>query len=225
MQLMAKEAMKLKMSVLFNKFILNKNNINPEYPNFWNQKYNNNDAQWDTGAPTPIFVNWSKTLKNSRKKILIPGCGKGHDAIFLARKNHDIYAVDFSSKAISFLKKKSKENKVSLNAICKDFFQLNQYYGEMDIILEYTFFCAINPNLRLKYIKETSRLLKNGGLFVALLLPINKNINEGGPPYGLELDKTIKQFEKYYKVLQCKKSHLSIKPRLDSEIFVIMRKI
>ena len=41
---------------------MKKNNISPEYPDFWNQKYINNDDQWDIGSPTPIFVNWAKTL-------------------------------------------------------------------------------------------------------------------------------------------------------------------
>ena len=123
------------------------------------------------------------------------------------------------------MKKESKKLDITLNAICKDFFQLNEYYGKMDIILEYTFFCAIDPSLRLKYIKETSKLLKNDGLFVALFLPLNKRINEGGPPYGVNLDKTIKQFEQYYEILKCEKSHLSIKPRIDNEIFIIMKKI
>ena len=71
---------------------MKKNNISPEYPDFWNQKYINNDAQWDIGSPTPIFIDWSKTLL-SRKKILIPGAGRGHDALYLGQKNHDVYAV------------------------------------------------------------------------------------------------------------------------------------
>ena len=58
---------------------------------------------------------------------------------------------------------KAKELNLKINTICEDFFQLRDYYGQMDIILEYTFFCAINPQLRLKYINETFKLLKEDG--------------------------------------------------------------
>ena len=66
------------------------NDINDfNYPKYWDNKYINNEDQWDLNQPTPIFINWSKTLKN-KKKILIPGAGKGHDAIYLAQKGHDV---------------------------------------------------------------------------------------------------------------------------------------
>ena len=202
---------------------MKKNNISPEYPSFWNQKYINNDAQWDIGSPTPIFIDWSKTLP-SRKKILIPGAGRGHDALYLGQKNHDVYAIDFSSEAIQYLKSKSKELDIKVNAICEDFFNLSKYYGTMDIILEYTFFCAINPKLRMKYINETLKLLKDNGLFVGIFLPLDKPLSEGGPPYGINLDETIECFSEYYNVIECKKSELTIEPRFDNEVFTIMRK-
>jgi len=202
---------------------LKKNNINPEYPDFWNQKYINNDDQWDIGSPTPLFVDWSKTLSN-RKRILIPGAGRGHDALYLAQKKHDIYAIDFSSEAIKDLASKAKKINIKINAICKDFFNLPEYYGTMDIVLEYTFFCAINPKLRLEYIEQTFKLLKDNGLFVGIFLPLNKPVKEGGPPYGVNLDQTMECFSEYYDIVECKKSELTIEPRFDNEVFTIMRK-
>ena len=192
-------------------------------PTFWNQKYINNDIGWDIGSPTPIFVNWSKSLKE-RKKILIPGSGRGHDALFLSKQNHDIFANDFSKEAIKYLNIKAKELNLPIKTICQNFFSLSSYYGKMDIVLEYTFFCAINPKLRLKYIEEVSNLLKRNGLFVGILLPINKDIKEGGPPYAVNYKRTLKDFSKYFELLECKKSELSIKPRKNNEIFVIMKK-
>ena len=191
--------------------------------NFWNQKYINNDIGWDINSPTPIFVDWSKNLKE-KKKILIPGSGRGHDALFLSKQNHDVYANDFSKEAIKYLNIKAKKLKLPIKTICRNFFSLSSYYGKMDIVLEYTFFCAINPKLRLKYIEEVSNLLKRNGLFVGILLPINKDIKEGGPPYAVNYKRTLKDFNKYFELLECKKSELSIKPRKNNEIFVIMKK-
>ena len=94
----------------------------------------------------------------------------------------------------------------------------------MDVILEYAFFCAINPKLRFKYIEETFKLLKENGLFVGILFPLNKHKLDGGPPYGVNLKETIECFDKYYDIIECKKSKYSIESRYNNEIFVIMKK-
>ena len=68
--------------------------------------------------------------------------------LYFYQKNHNVYAVDFSMEAISHIKKSIEAN-TSLNLICEDFFKLNNLNGKIDIILEYTFFCAINPKKRI----------------------------------------------------------------------------
>ena len=196
---------------------------NPEDPSFWNDKYSNNEIGWDIGMPTPIFVEFFKKI-TSPKNILIPGSGRGHDALFLSKKKHNVFAIDFSKKAISYIKKKSLELETSLHLICDDFFNINNLDGKIDIILEYTFFCAIHPDMRLKYIEKSSKFLRNKGLFVAILLPINKILNDDGPPFGVNLSETLKDFEKYYEIIECEKSIFSIKPRVENEVFVLMRK-
>ena len=45
-----------------------------------------------------------------------------------------------------------------------------------------------------------------------------------GPPFGVNLSETLKDFEKYYEIIECEKSSLSIKPRLENEVFVLMKK-
>ena len=40
----------------------------------------------------------------------------------------------------------------------------------------------------------------------------------------MNLAKTLRDFEKYYDIIECEKSDLSIKPRIDNEVFVLMRK-
>ena len=59
---------------------------------------------------------------------------------------------------------------------------------------------------------------------VALLFPIDKDPSEGGPPFAVQLDPTIELINKYFTLLKCKISPLSIKPRIGREVFVIFRK-
>ena len=192
-------------------------------PEYWDNRYLKNEDKWDLNYPTPIFVNWSKSLKN-KKKILIPGAGKGHDAIYLAEKGHDVYAVDFSIQATNYITKIAQNKNIDINVINANLFSLQKYYNYFDILLEYTFYCAISPSKRSRYIKESYNLLKNNGEFVGIFLPINKTIKEGGPPFAVNITETINKFTKYYKIIECCKSTHSIKERAENEIYISMKK-
>ena len=189
---------------------------------FWNQLYIDKNTGWDIGRSTPIFVNWSKTL-NSKLKILIPGCGNCYDGIYLSKQNHNVYALDFSENVIDEIIKKSNEEKVSLKAICDDYFLFNQSYNnKFDILLEYTFFCAIPINMRELYVEKAFNVLKPGGQLVAIFIPISKKTKKEGPPFYVDLDKTLKMFEKYFVVESIDMEPQSIKQRIGNEAFVKM---
>ena len=130
--------------------------------------------------------------------------------MFLASLGFDVFAVDFSKEATNNLLKKSKKKGLSLNIIQEDFFKLSKFYSTFDILLEYTFFCAILPSKRCDYIKEVHKLLKENGEYVGFLLPINKDINESGPPFGINMNDTMNKFSKYFTIIECNKSKLSI---------------
>ena len=71
----------------------------------------------------PFFVDWSKTIENKKsKKILIPGCGLGHDVIYLSKLGFDVYACDFSSTAVKILRNKVEKNNLSTKVIKENFF-------------------------------------------------------------------------------------------------------
>ena len=118
----------------------------------------------------------------------------------------------------------SPSNNISINILNNDIFDMRKYYGYFDMILEYTFFCAIPPSQRMKYIETVFKLLKNNGTFIGILLPINKILNEGGPPFGVNLSKTLDMFLEYFKIIDCYDSPLSIEPRVGNEKFVYMKK-
>ena len=191
-------------------------------PDFWNQLYIDKDTGWDIGHPTPIFVNWSKTL-NSKLKILIPGCGNCYDGLYLSKQNHHVYALDFSENVIAEIIKKSKNEKVPIKVICDDYFLLDKsYYNKFDIVLEYTFFCAIPINMRELYVKQTYNMLKPGGHLVAIFIPISKKTKKEGPPFYVDLNITLNMFEKYFIVESVDMNPQSIKQRNGNEAFVTM---
>ena len=161
---------------------------NEDNPKFWENIYKNDDAGWDLGGPTPVFVNISSIIKP--KNLCIIGCGKGYDAVMFAKNNFKVTAVDFAPSAVKSLKTLSKKNKVTINVLEKDIFSLaTQYNNSFDYVIEQTCFCAIHPNKRTEYEKLVYRMLKTNGKLIGLWFPLDKDINDGGRLMGQQLRK------------------------------------
>ena len=191
---------------------------------FWDECYISKNTGWDLGYLTPVFKDWCDKL-NKKHTILVPGAGKGYDPIYFASKGHKVTAIDFSAEAVKHMIKTSQENCIKINVVREDIFNLNNdYHSKFDFIIEYTFFCAINRNMRPDYIKIMSQLLKEEGELVGLFLPILKEENNGGPPFSVKIDKIIKDFSKYFTVKESLKHPLSIKSRAKNEHYIRFKK-
>ena len=196
------------------------NDSNVSSAHFWEQCYQENNTGWDLGTPTPIFMNWCDNLE-LLSKICIPGAGNGYDPLYFASKGHDVTAIDFAESPISRLKKQSKDKKINLTALKNDIFNLEEsLFDQFDYIVEYICYCVIHPSMRMKYIEIMHRLLKKGGELVAILLPLNKDLSDGGPPFGIDLEETLDLFSHKFSIVESIKHPLSIEPRSENEQFV-----
>ena len=193
-------------------------------PKFWENIYKNDDAGWDLGGPTPVFVKISSILKP--KKLCIIGCGRGYDAVMFAKNNFDVTAVDFAPSAVTSLRILARENKVIINVLEQDIFSLaSQYDNHFDYVIEQTCFCAIHPNKRAEYEKLVYRILKTNGKLIGLWFPLDKNINEGGPPYGTTVKEVKSLFKDRWMLESEEFPKDSIKPRKSREKLLIFGKI
>ena len=199
--------------------------INSSMPEYWEKSYQSGDMSWDLGGPTPIFNDWIQFQTDSLS-ICILGAGNGWDAINFAEKGHNVTAVDFAESAIDNMHTSAQNKGVQINLIHSDIFDLCKLFNHtFDIVLEYTCFCAIDPVRRMDYVRMTNEILKPDGKLVALLFPIDKDINDDGPPFAVDLDSTISLFSKYF-ILDTKEiPSLSIERRKGREVFVIFKKI
>ena len=117
-------------------------------PQFWNDCYINHDIGWDLGDITPVFQDWANSL-TKKSSILVPGSGNSYDALYFASLGHNVLAVDFSKEVINRVRDKASKDNIEINLLNCDFFDLDStYYNSFDYIIEYTFFCAINPKKR-----------------------------------------------------------------------------
>lgn len=164
-------------------------------PQFWQEKYENNLAPWDLGQPSPVFERLVKDGRFSPGKMIVLGAGRGYDARLFARHGFAVTAVDFADEAVSAMRRQD-ELAYPVEILQADIFALpEKLNGRFDYVLEYTCYCAINPARRNEYARLVHRLLKPGGLWVALSFPIGHRA--GGPPYVVQPDRVIERMSEH----------------------------
>ena len=106
-----------------------------------------------------------------------------------------------------------------MKILCCDFFELN---GQFDLIIEQTFFCALDPSLRQKYAVKMHSLLNSNGKISGLLFSFP--LTDEGPPFGGSIDEYHTNFNKLFDIQTMEKCYNSIQPRKDRELFIIFNK-
>jgi len=185
---------------------------------FWSERYDNNILGWDAGAITTPLKEYIDQLKRKDIEILIPGCGQGHEARYLYDNGFThVTIVDLVKKPIEELRQYCS-NWPDDHFIVSNFFDIK---GQFDLIVEQTFFCALNPELRQQYADKMYELLKPGGKLVGLLF--NIDLPGDGPPFGGHRSEYLEYF-KLFNIRTFETAYNSIKPRQGNELFINMVK-
>ena len=189
--------------------------------NYWNNRYQNNDAPWDMGKVSPPLKAYFDQLTDKNISILIPGCGNAYEAEYLLQNGFtNITLIDISPSLVEKLNNTfSTSSNTAINIICGDFFQLNQTF---DLIIEQTFFCAIDPSLRSKYADKMEELLNYKGKLVGVFF---NRIFEGGPPFSGSKAEYEILFQNKFKIKTTEACHNSIGPRKGTELCVILQRL
>lgn len=191
-------------------------NLNSDY---WEQRYQNNDTTWDIGSISTPLKEYIDQLKDKSIKILIPGAGNGYEFEYLISKGfNNVFVLDFAQAPLDGLAKRVSDcNKYQL--IKSDFFE---HSGSYDLIIEQTFFCAIEPALRTAYVHKMESLLNQNGKIIGLLFQFP--LTEIGPPFGGSKEEYSFLFQNSFKIKTLETAYNSIKPREGKELFFIFTK-
>ncbi|WP_408046164.1 methyltransferase domain-containing protein [Tenacibaculum crassostreae] len=186
---------------------------------FWNKKYIDNKTGWDLGAISNPLQVYFDQLEDKKVKILIPGGGNSYEAEYLFNKGFtNVFVVDIAEEPLKRIQQRVSDFP-SENLIHADFFELK---GTFDLIIEQTFFCAINPELRPKYAQKTHELLSEKGKLVGLLF--DAKLNEDHPPFGGSKDEYLTYFNSSFFIENMESCYNSTGSRQGMELFVKMIK-
>ncbi|MBT8301053.1 MAG: methyltransferase domain-containing protein [Maribacter sp.] len=187
---------------------------------FWDDKYANNKLGWDIGYISTPLKTYIDQLNTKNLKILIPGAGNGYEVEYLFNSGFTaVYVIDIAKQPLDNLKKRipdfPEDHLLHIN-----FFDLQE--SNFDLILEQTFFCALDPCLRKSYALKMHELLRTNGKLAGLFFDFP--LTEKGPPFGGDMYEYKKLFDPYFKIRKLERAYNSIEPRHGNELFVIFEK-
>ncbi|CAG5083144.1 TPMT family class I SAM-dependent methyltransferase [Parvicella tangerina] len=181
---------------------------------YWNNRYLSNETGWDIGHASPAIIEFFAD-KDKDAKILIPGCGNAYEGEVLHRQGFkNITLADFAEETkTNFLNRYEhfEPNQFHVG----DFFELN---GTFDYIVEQTFFCALAPSLREKYVFKMKELLHVEGKLVGLMFDAPMHIDH--PPFGGSKEDYLALFGDHFGAVRIEKCQNSIPPRAGKELWI-----
>ena len=182
---------------------------------FWSEKYQSNQTGWDIGSISRPIKEYIDQLEDKDASILIPGAGNAYEAIYLYEQGFtNVSIVDIAKEPLDNFKK-SVPDFPKDKILQEDFFS---HKGSYDLIFEQTFFCALDPSLRVNYIDKMKDLLKPKGKLVGLLFDFR--LDDVGPPFGGSEDAYTIDFKKRFHLKTLAPCYNSIKPRQGKELFI-----
>ncbi|MEI6343053.1 MAG: methyltransferase domain-containing protein [Verrucomicrobiota bacterium] len=165
----------------------------------WEAHYVAGDTPWDHGEAAPGLVDFlAAQASSTRGRVLVPGCGIGHDAAAWAAAGLEVLGMDLAPTAMA----RASERWRAIPGLAfrhGDFLDSTPADGSYDWVFEHTLYCAIDPALRDQHARSVARWLRPGGHFLAVHY-INPDTDQG-PPFPCSRDEVLGRFGPYMELL------------------------
>lgn len=151
----------------------------------WEERYQAGDMPWEKGAPSPALAEYLAVNPPLEGRILVPGCGLGHDARAISRADNEVTGIDIAPSAVRAASGAPAVGRE--NYLLADLFDLPaELRGRFDWVWEHTCFCAIDPAMRAQYVRGVAAALKPGGCLLAIFF-LDPGSEHDGPPHSVTL--------------------------------------
>lgn len=190
-------------------------------PEDWEQRWREGTTSWDLGGVTPSLVEYCREKNPRGLDVLVPGCGRGYDAHFLARQGARVVALDYAPAALEAARTTHPESRVDWQIA--DVTVLD-FKHRFDLVWEYTCFCALDPPRRQAYLAGVARALRPGGHYQGLVF--HSFPKSGGPPWPVDVENFRDLLATNLAIVAFEENtQRSLKARLNTEIWFSARKL
>lgn len=153
----------------------------------WQEAWEEQRTPWDAGQSAPALVELVEAGDLPAGQALVPGAGSGYDVLTLAAPNRRAVGLDLATGARRRFAQLRDEKGVpaeQAEMVVADFFDW-QPDEPFDLIFDYTFLCAIEPEMRPRWVERIDELLAPDGELVTLIFPVVDKDPDDGPPYPM----------------------------------------
>mgnify|MGYP002637310200 CR=1 FL=1 len=173
----------------------------PGTAGFWDSIYDDGTPPWDQDQAAPPLVRGVDALTvPAGARVFVPGCGLGHEALFLAAQGYAVTAVDFAAKAVAGLRLRAAKAGLCLDVVQADLFELPTVMDDsFDLLVEHTCFCAIPLDRRADYVQVAARVLRPGASLLGLFFEVD-GAPEEGPPFPTTRADVVHYFEPVFHI-------------------------
>jgi SAM-dependent methyltransferase len=171
----------------------------PTQAGFWNERFETQFTPWDKGG-VPLALQQFVAKAERPLATLIPGCGLGYEAAFLAQAGWDVTAIDFSPAAVA--NAKAVIGTWGKHVLEADFFQY-QPALPLELIYERAFLCALPHAMRAQIVQRWANLLNVGGLLVGFFYVDDApEPSLKGPPFSISSGELHGLMSSYFELLE-----------------------
>ena len=184
--------------------------LGPEDVAAWRQRWQEGNTPWNLGQPAPELV----TVLSSWRpvgRVLVPGCGHGHEVSLLQDLGWDAVGLDVAPEALAAARQRDPRPQWH----CGDV--LNpplRWQATFDLVLEHTCFCALPPRCRETYGQAVTDLLQSGGNFLGLFWCHSR---PDGPPFGSTPQELKTCFGRALRLITLRQARHSVEDRCGEE--------
>ncbi len=174
---------------------------------YWDEAYKGRPP-WDIDYPQPTFQALIKNGEIKPGRALDVGCGRGENAIMLAKSGCEVTGIDLVKDAIADANIKAIERRVKVNFVVGNVLQMDRLFieGEFDIIIDSGLFHVMTDEERLVFAWQVHRVLKTGGKYFMLCFSDKEPAGYG--PRRVSKAEIEKTFTPLFKIIYIKDTTL-----------------
>lgn len=193
----------------------------------WQKLWKDGESPWDLGAPHPETIRLVEILSAWSivpKSVLIPGCGRAHDASAFLNEKTFVTGVDLSDVAIAEAKRLFGDYPNLRLVVSSNESFCAEHPNQFDLVFDRAMLCALREDLRIAYIDGLHHALRTSGVFCSLAFESFK-FEVSGPPFKIDADEMTRLFMDRFTLLgSYRVKNPSPLPIIDQETLWIWKK-
>ena len=125
------------------------------------------EAPWDIGRPQKEYIQLERAGEIVGS-VLDVGCGTGENALYFAEHSHEVWGVDFTSRAIQKAREKSAQRHLTATFLVLNVLDLHTLGKTFDTVIDSGLFHVLSDEERPLFVSNLATVTDRGGTYFML---------------------------------------------------------